>query len=80
MAIKANLIHPQQKPVELLSYMIRTYTDEGDLVLDPFGGSGSTEIAAIRTNRQCISYELDPDIYAVASERIAAEQRVSRLF
>ena len=49
--------HPQQKPTALLEYFIRTYTSEGQLVVDPFMGSGSTAVAAIRTGRHFVGFE-----------------------
>lgn len=68
--------HPTQKPVELLEWLIRTYTNEGDTVLDFTMGSGSTGVAAVNTNRKFIGIELDPDYFKIAQERInqAAEK------
>ena len=63
-------IHPQQKPVALLEYLVRTYTDEGETVLDATMGSGSTGVAAIKTNRRFIGFELDEKYFAVAQKRI----------
>ena len=63
-------IHPTQKPVDLLEYLIKTYTNEGDLVLDNCMGSGSTGVACINTNRNFIGYELDENYFNVAKERI----------
>lgn len=63
-------IHPQQKPVELLEYLIRTYTNEGELVLDATMGSGSTGVACVNTNRRFVGFELDKDFYEKAKERI----------
>ncbi len=51
--------HPTQKPVELLEYLIKTYTNENDVVLDPTAGSGTTAVACINTNRRCIAIEKD---------------------
>ena len=64
--------HPTQKPVALLRYLIRTYTDPGMTVLDNCMGSGSTIEAAIREHRHYIGMELDPGIYSQAQSRIAA--------
>ena len=64
--------HPTQKPVALLEYLIRTYTDEGDTVLDNCMGSGSTGVACINTNRRFIGIELDKGYYNIAKERIEA--------
>ena len=66
--------HPTQKPVALLEYLIRTYTNEGETVLDFTMGSGTTGIAAINTGREFIGIELDEGYYNIARERIAAAQ------
>ena len=62
--------HPTQKPVALFEYLIRTYTNEGDLVLDNCIGSGTTAIAAINTNRNFIGFELDENYCQIANTRI----------
>lgn len=62
--------HPTQKPVELLEYLIKTYTNEGELVLDNCMGSGSTGVAALNTNRNFIGIELDENYFNIAKERI----------
>lgn len=62
--------HPTQKPVDLLEYLIKTYTNEGDLVLDNCMGSGSTGVAALNTGRNFIGMELDEHYFEVAKERI----------
>lgn len=62
--------HPTQKPVSLLEYLIRTYTSEGDVVLDNCMGSGSTGVAAVNTNRQFIGIEMNEEYYSIASRRI----------
>lgn len=62
--------HPNQKPVELLEYLIKTYTKENDLVLDFTMGSGSTGVACQNTNRDFIGIELDKDYYSIAVERV----------
>ena len=71
-------VHSTQKPVELMKYLIKTYTNEQDVVIDMFMGSGSTGVAAINTNRRFIGIELDPDYFKIAEERIntAAEKAV----
>lgn len=66
-----NLDHPTQKPVALLEYLIRTYTNEGDTVLDFTMGSGSTGVAAMRTGRRFVGVEMGAGYYAIAQERIA---------
>jgi site-specific DNA-methyltransferase (adenine-specific) len=63
--------HPTQKPVPLFEYLIRTYTNEGDVVLDNCLGSGTTAIAAINTNRQFIGIEREPEYVEIANKRIA---------
>lgn len=62
--------HPTQKPVELLEYLIKTYTLEGEVVLDNTMGSGSTGVAAIKTDRKFIGIEQDKDYFNIAKERI----------
>ena len=63
-------IHPTQKPVALFEYLIKTYTNEGDVVLDNCIGSGTTPVAAINTNRKYIGYELDEKYFNIAQQRI----------
>ena len=63
-------IHPTQKPVALLEYIIKTYTNEGETVLDNCMGSGSTIIAAINTKRHYIGIEVDEKFYLMAKNRI----------
>lgn len=63
-------VHPTQKPVALLEYLVKTYTNEGELVLDNCAGSGSTAIAAINTNRNFIGCELDKGYFDIAQNRI----------
>ena len=66
--------HPTQKPVALLEYLIRTYTNEGETVLDNCMGSGSTGVACVNTNRNFIGIELDADYFKIAERRIAEAQ------
>lgn len=63
-------LHPTQKPVALLEYLIKTYTDSGDTVLDNCMGSGSTGVACVNTNRRFIGIELDGDYFNIAKQRI----------
>ena len=63
-------LHPTQKPVDLLEYLIKTYTNEGELVLDFTMGSGSTGVACMNTNRRFIGIELDGDYFNIAINRI----------
>ena len=65
-----NKFHPTQKPVALLEYLIKTYTNEGDLVLDFTCGSGSTGVACLNTNRNFIGIELDEKYFKIAKERM----------
>src|SRR5574344_302984 len=63
-------LHPTQKPVDLLEYLIKTYTNEGDLVLDNCMGSGSTGVACVNTKRNFIGIEKDDTYFNIAKERI----------
>lgn len=63
-------LHPTQKPVALMEYLIRTYTNEGDTVLDNTMGSGTTGVAAINTGRKFIGIERDDKYFAIAQKRI----------
>lgn len=65
-----NNVHPTQKPVALLEYLINSYTDEGDIVLDNCMGSGSTGVACINTNRNFIGIEKDDKYFEIAKNRI----------
>ena len=73
-------LHPTQKPVELFAYLIRTYTNEGDTVLDNCMGSGTTAVACIKEKRHFIGFELNKDYYDKAQKRIKAEQSQLSLF
>ena len=63
-------LHPTQKPVALLEYLIKTYTNEGEIVLDNCMGSGSTGVACLNANRKFIGIELDENYYNIACNRI----------
>jgi site-specific DNA-methyltransferase (adenine-specific) len=63
-------IHPTQKPVKLLQKLIGIFTDEGDVVIDPVAGSGSTLLAAIKSNRKAYGFEIKKDFYTQANELI----------
>ena len=67
--INGNL-HPTQKPVALLEYLIKTYTNEGDVVLDNCMGSGSTCVACVNTNRHYIGFEKEPKYFDIACKRL----------
>ena len=66
--------HPTQKPVALMEYLIRTYTNLGDTVLDPFLGSGTTGVACVNTSRKFIGIEMDADYFTIAQARIQKAQ------
>jgi len=76
--IKANKYHPTQKPIELMEYLIKTYSNEGDLVLDNCMGSGTTGIAAINTNRKFIGIELSKEYFDISSERISKVNPITK--
>ena len=67
---EVNPIHPTQKPISLLEYLIKTYTNENELVLDFTMGSGSTGVACMNTNRKFIGIELDKNYFNIAKQRI----------
>ena len=73
-------LHPTQKPVDLLRYLVRTYSNEGDTILDNCMGSGTTAVACIKEKRHFIGFELNKDYYDKACQRIDAEQRQLTLF
>lgn len=74
--------HPTQKPVALFEYLIKTYTNEGDLVLDNCAGSGTTAIACLNTNRNYILMEKEQNYYDIINERIKKHfaERASKIF
>lgn len=72
-------LHPTQKPVALLEYLIRTYTNEGETVLDNVMGSGSTGVACVNTSRNFIGMELDPGYFEIAKRRIEEAQRQNEM-
>jgi DNA modification methylase len=78
--IKGQSYHPTEKPTELLRYLIRTYTNENDVVLDNCCGSGSTCVAAIREKRNFIGIELNDEYFDIASNRINNEKWQLTLF
>ena len=63
-------LHPTQKPVSLCDYFIKTYSNKGDIILDPFIGSGTTAVAAINTERKYIGFEKDDKYFEVAKNRL----------
>lgn len=64
------IVHPTQKPVALFAYLIKTYTQPGELVFDPCVGSGTTAVAAMQTGRHYICGDSDPDYVAIAQQRV----------
>ena len=68
--LRRGRLHPTQKPVELLEYLIKTYTNEGEIVLDFTMGSGSTGVACVNTNRKFIGIELEEKYFEIAKNRI----------
>ena len=68
--VRIGAVHPTQKPVALMEYLIRTYTNEGDTVLDNCMGSGTTGVACVNTGRNFIGIEKDDKYFAIASQRI----------
>lgn len=79
-ANNATSSHPTQKPVKLLEYFIKTYTNEDDLVLDFTMGGGSTGVACLQTNRNFIGIELDKEYFKIAERRIKNEKAQRRLY
>ena len=77
--IQTSALHPTQKPVALLEYLIKTYTNEGDVVLDNCMGSGSTGVACVNTNRSFIGIELNESYFKKAETRIRQAESQMRL-
>ena len=73
-------LHPTQKPVALFEYLIKTYTNENDLVLDNCSGSGTTAIASIHTGRRFICIEKDKDYWEASCKRLEEEKKQLTLF
>ena len=71
-------IHPTQKPVELLKTLISIFTDEGDVVIDPCAGSGSTLIAAERLNRKSYGFEIKKEFYTKANQWLIEEKQIKK--
>lgn len=77
---RGHVQHPTAKPVPMLEYLIKTYTNPGDVVFDPFGGGGSTAVAAMRTGRKCVLIEREETYCELAARAVAAEERASEAF
>lgn len=69
----AHRFHPTEKPLNILNYLVKTYTNEGDLVLDNCMGSGSTGVSCVQTNRRFVGFELDDKYFNIAKDRINKE-------
>lgn len=68
-------VHPTQKPVSLMKRIVNQYTQEGDTILDPYMGSGTTGVACVQLGRNFIGIEIDPTYFEIAQKRIAAAQQ-----
>ena len=73
-------LHPTQKPVTLCEYLIKTYSNENEVVLDNCMGSGSTGVACLNTNRKFIGIELDDNYFNIAKQRIETHVPQKNLF
>lgn len=71
--------HPTQKPSELVQMLIEQFSEEGDLICDPFLGSGTTAVAAFNTNRHYIGYEIDDSFFDICCDRLDAAERAEQL-
>ena len=69
-------IHPSEKPIEIIKRFIRVSSKEGDIVLDPFMGSGTTPVACVETNRHYIDFEIDENYYNIACKRLDEENNL----
>ena len=78
--IERGTVHPTQKPVALMEYMIKTYTNENEVVLDFTMGSGTTGVACKNLNRNFIGIELDETYFNIAKQRIEAENKQLKMF
>lgn len=63
-------VHPNQKPIALLEWIIKTYSNEGDIIVDPVSGSGTTEIASMKQRRKSICFEINKDYFDKSIERV----------
>lgn len=75
-----NKVHPTQKPDWLMERLVADFSDPGDLILDPFAGSGTTGVAAIRLGRRFIGWERDPKYHAIATKRLSVTREQLGLF
>jgi site-specific DNA-methyltransferase (adenine-specific) len=72
--------HPCPKPIRLMETLVRDFTDPGELVCDPFAGSGTTGVACLRLGRRFVGWERDPKYHAVAVKRLTAAREQLRMF
>lgn len=79
-ASESNPVHPTQKPIPLIEYLIRTYSNEGDTILDNCSGSGSTGVACVNTKRNFIGIELNDEYFTIAEKRVKEAQQQLKLF
>ena len=77
--MKEERVHPTQKPVKLMRQIISDFTKEGDTILDPFMGSGTTGVACVQLNRNFIGYEISPDYFKIAEKRIREAETQRKL-
>ena len=78
--LKDDTIHPTQKPIKLITKLLNMFTNENDLILDPFMGSFTTAVACHRLNRRFIGAELDKEYFEKGSKRLAAEMAQLNMF
>lgn len=71
--------HPAEKPINLLKWVLENYTNEGDTILDPFMGSGTTGVACMQTGRNFIGIEIEPKYFEIAEKRIENARQQMRL-
>lgn len=77
---KENKLHPTQKPLALMEWIIKNYSKEGELIFDPFMGSGTTGIATLKLQRRFIGIEINPEYFEITKKRIGEWENQSRLF
>jgi site-specific DNA-methyltransferase (adenine-specific) len=75
---RQDLVHPTQKPVALFEYLIKTYTNEGDLVLDNVAGSGTTGVACQNLGRNFILIEKEPEYVEICNKRLKENMNVTQ--
>lgn len=68
--VQSSKLHPTMKDIKVITYLIEVLSNEGDTVLDPFIGSGTTAVAALNANRNCIGFEIDENYFNIAQNRI----------